>query len=483
MCPPRQILGDAPDDLRDHSLRRTARSRCVYGHPVYAGEMSAAEHRESPPEGVSVDWDALPEPVRGRLVELAANALGDMPKNEVPPRLRAVAKFAPAKRARVAAAALFATLRESPAFRSWIGQWTKEYRPDSLDLDSGDAVAAAAASVLLGERDVDTRLRVVAEHAEVSGLRADRDAALARIERLEVELERVRAERDDAVRARSEARAEREPELERLRTRLREQGVELRKARDAARAAREDLEHAGADSEASVAEVQARLERERQRADAERARADRALADADRARQSVREARRSDEVRLELLLDTVERAAAGLRSELAVGRSPRSSGTLPADSVVGASSAAGGSASATDPAGLDRLLALPNNHLIVDGYNVTKSGYPDLPLADQRDRLARQLSSLAARTSSEVTVVFDGAGVIAVPTATFPGLRVLFSDPGVLADDVIRALVHAEPDGRPLIVATSDREVVDSVRRRGAHTVSSAVLLARLVRV
>jgi hypothetical protein len=52
----------------------------------------------------------------------------------------------------------------------------------------------------------------------------------------------------------------------------------------------------------------------------------------------------------------------------------------------------------------------------------------------------------------------------------------------VLADDVIRALVTAEPEGRPVVVVTSDRAVADSVRRRGAHPVPSAVLLARLGR-
>ena len=61
-------------------------------------------------------------------------------------------------------------------------------------------------------------------------------------------------------------------------------------------------------------------------------------------------------------------------------------------------------------------------------------------------------------------------------------MRVLFSDAGVLADDVIRDLVAAEPQGRPVVVATSDRAVADSVRRRGAHAVPSAVLLGRLVR-
>jgi predicted RNA-binding protein with PIN domain len=76
-------------------------------------------------------------------------------------------------------------------------------------------------------------------------------------------------------------------------------------------------------------------------------------------------------------------------------------------------------------------------------------------------------------------VVFDGAGVVAAPVRGTRGVRVLFSDRGVLADDVIRDLVSAEPQGRPVVVATSDGAVVKSVQRRGAYTVPSAVLVAR----
>jgi predicted RNA-binding protein with PIN domain len=133
-------------------------------------------------------------------------------------------------------------------------------------------------------------------------------------------------------------------------------------------------------------------------------------------------------------------------------------------------------------AALDALLAVPSTHLIVDGYNVSKTGYPELPLADQRTRLVGQLAALAAQTAVEITVVFDGAGVTTAPTRGSRGVRVLFSDAGVLADDVIRELVAVEPAGRPLVVATSDKAVVASVRRGGAHTVASAVLLGRLVR-
>ncbi|HEY0636052.1 MAG TPA: NYN domain-containing protein, partial [Pseudonocardiaceae bacterium] len=224
----------------------------------------------------------------------------------------------------------------------------------------------------------------------------------------------------------------------------------------------------------------AERDRERERAEAERRRADRADHDAEVARQSAREARAADEVRLALLVDTLAGTVTGLRRELALGEGPRT-GPRPAD-LVRAARPDGSPGRVEDPAALDRLLALPGVHLVVDGYNVTKTGYGELTLSDQRDRLVGQLGPLAARTRAEVTVVFDGAGVVSVPVAAPRGVRVLFSEPGVLADDVIRAVVAAEPEGRPLVVVTSDRAVADSVRRRGAHPVPSAVLLARFGR-
>ena len=68
----------------------------------------------------------------------------------------------------------------------------------------------------------------------------------------------------------------------------------------------------------------------------------------------------------------------------------------PADTVASAQAPATGRRSVDDPAALDGLLALPNVHLIVDGYNVTKTGYGDLALADQRDPAGRRAGRLAA---------------------------------------------------------------------------------------
>ena len=67
-------------------------------------------------------------------------------------------------------------------------------------------------------------------------------------------------------------------------------------------------------------------------------------------------------------------------------KGPRS-GPRPADLVRGASRAESGPGRVEDPAALDRLLALPSVHLLVDGYNVSKTGYGELTLSDQRDRL------------------------------------------------------------------------------------------------
>jgi predicted RNA-binding protein with PIN domain len=308
-------------------------------------------------------------------------------------------------------------------------------------------------------------------------LRGERDSALARAAKLASEAERLRDGLAEAKRAAE--RDEVNEEADRLRRRLREQGVRLKEAKQAAEAARAEAERVRADAEAAIAEIAAQRDRERARADEEQARAERATAETAVARESAREARQADEVRLSLLLETMEGALGGLRRELgATGSGPR-----PADAVRGVRAQSGITGEVQDQAGLERLLTLPAVHLIVDGYNVTKTGYPELSLSDQRDRLVHQLAVLAARTGAEVTLVFDGAGVVDVTAAAPRGVRVLFSDPGVLADDVIRALVTAEPEGRPVIVVTSDRAVADSVRRRGAHPVPSAVLLACLGRV
>ncbi|OEV07954.1 RNA-binding protein, partial [Streptomyces nanshensis] len=203
-------------------------------------------------------------------------------------------------------------------------------------------------------------------------------------------------------------------------------------------------------------------------------------------RRAAREGRSVEDMRVRLLLDTVLDAAQGLRRELALPPSE----TRPADTVdavepgrMSPKDVAARALSDTDPALLDQLLALPQAHLVVDGYNVTKTGYPALPLEKQRLRLLGGLAVLAAQSGAEVTCVFDGAE-LAAPVLLAPprGVRVLFSKPGQTADELIRRLVRAEPPGRAVVVVSSDREVADGCAAAGARPVASALLLRRLAR-
>jgi predicted RNA-binding protein with PIN domain len=186
-----------------------------------------------------------------------------------------------------------------------------------------------------------------------------------------------------------------------------------------------------------------------------------------------------------LLLETIGQAAVGLRRELALDPADRLPADIVADAFADRPEAAGArtrAQSPDDPGRLDQLLALPRAHLVVDGYNVTKRGFGEMSLEQQRNRLVKGLGGIAAQTGAEVTVVFDGAErVHGLPPAP-RGVRVLFSRKGETADELIRRLVRAEPAGRPVVVVSSDREVADGVRRHGAYPMAADSLLRRLSR-
>ena len=74
--------------------------------------------------------------------------------------------------------------------------------------------------------------------------------------------------------------------------------------------------------------------------------------------------------------------------------------------------------------------------------------------------------------------MFDGADLTHPPGVNAPrGVRVRFSPPGVIADDLIRQLVQAEPTGRSVIVVSTDREVAESITKMGARSVASIALI------
>ncbi len=451
---------------------------------------TADEVADRVPAGDPADQltEPLPKAVRSRVVALAADRLAALPPQDVPPALRAVARFTPTRRTRLGAVALSTALESDTAFRQRIAAGVAAMFPDvARALEEGSPLPAAgpddvaAVAYLLRPPGwvgvVEGCARVLAQEDHGDQRSAAVQEATRHHERLERALE---SERSAKERLRAELTAAK-AESAGLRRSLREAVGAARKAEQAAREASR-LAQAGRDADATqAAATQAELRRMRGR-----------LADAEAAleamRSNVRAGRAADDVRLRVLLDALHDAATGIRDELGVA--PQTA--RPADTVAGARAPSAaidavlqaGSARGMgddDPAVLDELLALPRVHLVVDGYNVTKTGYGGLTLQEQRARLTAGLSALAAQSRAEVTCVFDGADV-AVRVPQSRGVRVLFSDPGETADELIRRLVRAEPVGRAVVVVSTDREVADGVSRAGARPVPSAMLLRRLAR-
>ncbi|WP_106964034.1 NYN domain-containing protein [Streptomyces flavidovirens] len=429
----------------------------------------------------------LPEGVRYKVVALVSDAFGGLTVAELPSQLRQYARFTPTRRAKFAGNAMAAALEGDALFRQRIGERLREAQPElARALESGsppaaaDPVDVAAAAYVLRPAGW---VKLVAAAGE-EALRADAERADEAAQR---ELERLRAEL-------AQAREQTKSETERLRTELeaarKEADVLSRKLRSAlsdVKRGEAALRRTNAETETLKSDAAARVTAAESEARRLRARLGEAEASAEASRRAVREGRSIEDMRVRLLLDTVLDAAQGLRRELAL---PPAS-VHPADTVdavepgrMTPKDIAARALSETDPALLDQLLELPQCHLVVDGYNVTKTGYPQMPLDKQRLRLLGGLSMLAAQTGAEVTCVFDGAELVAPVLLAPPrGVRVLFSKPGVTADELIRQLVRAEPPGRPVVVASTDREVADGVAKSGARPVASALLLKRLSRV
>jgi predicted RNA-binding protein with PIN domain len=455
--------------------------------------MSELLPSEDRPEGGAAVPDAelvpepvLPEPVRQRIMALAAAALPTLSADEVPVPLRRVARFAPNRRARLGGREIAAQLAADPLFRQRI---STRVVSDTGDLGaavaSGMAPAAAdpvevAALAYLARpegwrsliEDAGQAVQAEADSAAVAGqmreaeqraARAEHDRAVAKVEadKLRDELARVR---EELGQLRAEARTTTKA--------LREAQAAQKRASDLLATEKGRATRIAADHDAEVRRLKTRL------AEAEAAAAS--------GKQSARDARAADETRLWLLLETIGQAASGLKRELALGPTDK----LPADFVADTTADRPGGLERSrpraqdtdDPGRLDQLLALPRAHLIVDGYNVTKRGFAEMSLEQQRKRLITGLGGIAAQTGDEVTVVFDGAErVHGLPPAP-RGVRVLFSRKGDTADELIRQLVRAEPAGRPLVVISSDREVADGVRRHGAYPMGADSLLRRLAR-
>ncbi|KAB1145553.1 RNA-binding protein [Streptomyces luteolifulvus] len=428
----------------------------------------------------------LPDGVRRRVVQIVSDGFGGLTLGELPAQLRQYARFAPNRRAKFAGNAMAAALETDPLFRQRIGEKFRDAQPELAGaLDSGapppaaDPLDVAAAAYVLRPTGWVKLVTAAGEEAQRADAERADEESRAELERLREELAQAREQtRVDTERLRAELDSARK-EADSLHRKLRAAVSDVKRGEAALRKIQGEIEAARAEGQAQVSAAESETRRLK-------ARLGEAEAALEATRRAAREGRSVEDMRVRLLLDTVLDAAQGLRRELAL---PPVS-VRPAETVdavepgrMTPKDIAARALSENDPAILDQLLALPQAHLVVDGYNVTKTGYPQMPLEKQRLRLLGQLSQLAAQTGAEVTCVFDGAE-LAAPVLLAPprGVRVLFSKAGVTADELIRQLVRAEPPGRPVIVASTDREVADGVARAGARPVASAVLLKRFSR-
>jgi predicted RNA-binding protein with PIN domain len=438
----------------------------------------------------------LPVEVRAAILRTAAEVLGSLDPLEVPAGLRHVHKFAPRRRATAGALPLWTTLTVDDGFRGRVARVWSQARPRLADHIVGTHTPAdepspagtlsdePAADVAVGawllrpagwQALVDAALRTLAEVPDGEGADAARALEMARerADRAEADAAQLAARLGVALVAGDEAR---------------EDAAVLRREQ---RRLRADADRARSESRNTLAEAQAdRVRAEGLRADAAdvlaHARDLQRAADTERlaARGSTRAARELEATRVRLLLDTIVDAADALRDELAlppVGVAPADL-VAPTDGPGPVHPRTSRGRSATDPALLDDLLALPHAHLVVDGYNVSKSAYGDLALAEQRRRLVGALANMAARTGAEITCCFDGQEGPRPAGGYARAVRVLFSV-GEIADDLIRRLVRAEPPGRVVVVVTSDQEVATDVQADGAWAVPAQTLIARLSRL
>jgi len=427
---------------------------------------------------------ALPEPVRAHVAAWAADALTALPADRVPAALQHVRRFTAARRARLGAGALAAVLESDAVFRQQALEVARAAHPAlAAALVEGSEVPAAppeevaALAYLLRVEGWERHVERADEETRRAREAVEDVGRVEQVRRLETELAALSTRAANELAAAEDRARAAEAELADVRRRVRELGSRVGRAEQAQRQAEAERDAARTGAEAAVSRAEGLTRRLEDRV----AELEAALG---RARDDQRSTGREEQIRLRLLLDALLGSAQGLRRELAL---PPLEGR-PADALARDYAVAGAEQGPRgllrdDPALLDGLLGVPATHLLVDGYNVTKTGYGDLTLQAQRTRLLAGLGALAARTGAEVTVVFDGRDG-AVPSALPAprGVRLLFSRSGETADEVLRRLARHEPEGRPVVVVSSDREVADGVREAGAHAVPSPALLRLLER-
>jgi hypothetical protein len=388
----------------------------------FAVRTAAAWQKRRPPLPVPPDIKPF-----GKQPRLAASALG---------RVRRIVDGDPEFRARLSSAAApelvdeigIAWLRQEPGWEEHVSGLIERRAQAAAERDAGRQLAQ------------EQRRRVAAEDAAIR-TRADLIALQERLTEREAELQSFRR-RESAGAAEIEAQRQSIAELKR----------EARHARDRAEAARRALERIEAERDAAL-----------KRADVAETQRDELLA----ARGEFPGGSRGSAqiARLRQLAETA-RALGDQLGALVTTSSPRRQAIeIPRE------------AAKIPRLTAEFLFRVPGIIVLVDGYNVAKLAWPDLPLEQQRINMLDAVDGLARRFGTEFVVVIDGADVIGAHADRRRLARVTYSRAGVKADDVIREEIAGLDPGRSVAVVTNDREVRRDVLAEGANVISSDALV------
>ncbi|MBN2539255.1 MAG: NYN domain-containing protein [Deltaproteobacteria bacterium] len=126
-------------------------------------------------------------------------------------------------------------------------------------------------------------------------------------------------------------------------------------------------------------------------------------------------------------------------------------------------------------------------HIIIDGYNLIRQSdslrrLERFSLEEGRSGLIQRVAGYKKLKGHKMTVVFDGwmDGSAREERLREDGVSIVYSRRGETADEVIKRMAMAGR-GREVIVATSDRDVADSVVRAGGVVISSPEFEARMM--
>jgi predicted RNA-binding protein with PIN domain len=393
----------------------------------------------------------LPAAVSAALARGIAAYLRDAPPTDIPSSLRAISKFR--DQALTKHRAKLIDSLDNDDFRAKVGEWLE----DGANLKKDDArllsVAVARGEGWEKELSNNEAPKRPAKN-EAARLKEALDKERARTAKLKEESRSAREAARAEVQAAKRRTAEATEEIRELRARLRSSESEMK-------AARVELDK----TKTSIEKDRRALRREAERATAAKKEAAERLASSKR---EVAALKREKNALDGQLADA--RAALERTKKVRSGGSQKAGPRRPLKAPKGLLDDA--------PETLLHWLATDEVRLIVDGYNVgkAKKGF-NVDLEPMRKRLVDEVAKLARRFKLDTTVIFDGADVApGTPKLRRPPVRIVYSPPDVIADDIIVDTVRESPP-HPIIVVTNDKGLQGRVAKLGATVATSDQLL------